>query len=130
TCSARRLDAAIQSTQRTVGRGDAPRVHVPAQLGALTTALHALRRPALLLAGIDAVVANRAAEQHVVAALAWDRAGRPPGYADAATLLEDTIRVDLVLPHPGPRCALPPSLQRVGALLGEGLPDKEIAVRL
>jgi DNA-binding CsgD family transcriptional regulator len=104
--------------------------------GALAATVQALDRPAVLLRRGRALLANAAAAPMVEQVLAWDRAGRPPGFADAAPLYPGGMPIDLVLPHAAsPHAArstsdLPPSLRRVGALLGEGLADKEIARRL
>jgi hypothetical protein len=105
--------------------------------GALAATVQALDRPAVLMRRGRALLANAAAAPMVEEVLAWDRAGRPAGFADAAELHPGGMSIDLVLPHatvlPQPTRAmpqLPPSLQRVGTLLGEGLADKEIARRL
>ncbi len=99
--------------------------------GALASTVQALATPAVLLRQGRALVANAAAAPLVKRILDWDRAGRPPGFADAAPLFAGGLSMDLVLPFATQAWPeLPPSLRGVGALLGEGLADKEIARRL
>jgi len=100
--------------------------------GALAATLNALDRPALLIRRGRALFANPAGSALLDDVLAWDRAGRPAGFADAAPLLPGGMQVDLVLPFASPpsRPGLSPALRRVADLLGEGLSDKEIAARL
>lgn len=99
--------------------------------GAVAATVQALDRPAVLLRQGRVLLANAAGAPLVEHVLAWDRAGRPAGFADAAPLHPGGLPIDLVLPHATRATSgLPPSLRRVATLLGEGLADKDIARRL
>jgi len=116
----------------------------PLSDGALAGALAAIAQPALLLRRGRIVFANERGRSMAAAVVAWDRAGRPAGFASTTPLRASALQVDLVLPDARTRDAmtarsappgdglgeLPPSLQKVASLLARGLADKEIASEL